>query len=388
MRKSSIIIFLFVLGVFVMQIQIAQAGFGISPPFVKTKKPIFPGSHFEQIVTLLRSDTEDDLMARIKIDAPELADWVSVKQGLEFDLPENQLQVPMRIIVDVPNDAEIGNYQGYLNIQILPKKRSLDGGVAIALGARVDIDLEITDEPFVDFSIRNISIPDLHKFKSPWDWKLFSYLFYRLNVVMRIENTGNVPVSPSRVHVDVFDLNEKELLETYDDEKFDKVEPFATSEITADFSSNLGLGEYWAKIRVYQDNEIIHKDKIIFAVKPPDSANGGRPEGPWPFIVMGFLILSGIIAIILLAWLKVWRLLFWLYRFISAPFRLLLKVLQKYYENIKAAFWRYLHKKSSKYQDTNNVEIADLADVEEDELNDNNYDVHEKKEEGKDRQEE
>jgi hypothetical protein len=355
MRKPGIIIFLLVLGVFFVQAQAVEAGFGISPPFVKTKKPIFPGSHFEQVITLLRSDTDDDLIARIKIDAPEIDGWISIKQGNEFELPADQLQIPMQVVIDVPDTAEIGNYQGYLNIQIVPKQRSLDGGVAIALGARVDIELEITDEPFLDFSIRNISIPDVHKLNKPWNWKLFSYLFYRLKVVMRIENTGNVPVAPSSVHVDVYDLNEKELLEAYDDKKFDKVEPFATSEITADFPTKLGIGEYWAKIRVYQDNEIIHKDKIIFAVKPPDPATKGRPEGPWPWLVMGGLILSGLIIIGLLIWLRFWRLFIWLYRFVSWPFKALFRILRKYYQQGKALFWRWLHRKSSQYQDMKKI---------------------------------
>ncbi len=354
-----------------MQAQIAQAGFGISPPFVKTKKPIFPGSHFEQTVTLLRSDSEDELMARIKVDAPEIADWISIEQGTEFELPANQLQVPMHVIVDVPDDAEIGNYQGYLNIQIVPKQRSLDGGVAIALGARVDIELTVTDEPFVDFSIRNISIPDLHKLNKPWDWKFFSYLFYRLNVVLRIENTGNVPVSPTKVHVDVYDLTEKKLLESYDDTRFDKVAPFATEEIKADFPTKLGVGEYWAKIRVYQENEIIHKDKIIFAVKPPSLETKGRPEGILPWIVVGGLILSALIIVLIAIWFKFWRLFFWFYHLIRVPFDALFGLLKKHYRQGKVVFWRYLHRKSSEYQGVDNksinenkMEEGDETDVE------------------------
>jgi hypothetical protein len=367
MRKPGIIIFLLVLGIFVMQTSVAEAGFGISPPFVKTKKPIFPGSHFEQIVTLLRSDTEDELIARIKVDAPDIADWISIKQGNEFELPAGSLQVPMHVVIDVPETAEIGNYQGYLNIQIVPKQRSLDGGVAIALGARVDIDLEITDEPFVDFSIRNISIPDIHKFNRPWDWKLFSYLFYRLNVVMRIENTGNVPVSPTKVHVDVYDLNEKELLESYDDEKFDQVEPFATADTKATFPTKLGVGEYWAKIRVYQENEIIHKDKIIFAVKPPDPATKGRPEGLWPWIVMGGLIFSGLTIIILLLLFKIWRLFFFIGRIVLFPFKKLFRLLQKYYQQGKVIFWRWMHRKSSQYKDMDNSKQINSQETSKDE---------------------
>ena len=331
-----------------------QAGFGISPPFVRTKQPIFPGSHFEQKITLLRSDAEDELMARISVEAPDIAEWITVKQGLEFDLPTGKLQVPMIVEVDVPDSAATGNYQGHLNIQIVPKNRNTGGGVAIALGARVDIDLEVTDTAFVDFVIKKITIPEFERLKKPWNWKIFSYFFKRLEAIIKIENVGNVAVAPTKVHIDVYDLTEKKLLESYDDKSIAKTEPFSTKSVRASFPTKLGVGEYWAKIRVYKENKIIHNDKIIFAVKPAGSINNGRPPGAWPWILMGAYIVSIFLILATLAWLRSWRYVFKLLFIIFWPLRILFSMLKRLSDSIKVKFWKWMHRKSAEHQEDNN----------------------------------
>src|SRR3989339_452196 len=179
----------------------AQAGFGISPPYLKTDKPIFPGANYEQTITLL------------------------------------------------PDSAEIGDYKGYINVKIVPKVQSGGSGVSIALGARIDIDLRITDKAFLDFNVRRVSIPDFEQLGTPWKWPIFSWFFYRTKVEMKIENTGNIKVAPSKVHIDVYDLTEKELLESYDDNSIEKVEPFKTETVVASFPTKLKPGQYWGKIK-------------------------------------------------------------------------------------------------------------------------------------------
>ncbi|MCK5061670.1 hypothetical protein KAR28_03910 [Candidatus Parcubacteria bacterium] len=354
MRIRLFIIIFFIIGGFLLCASESQAGFGISPPFVKTKKPIFPGSHFEQKITLLRSDAEEELMARITVEAPDIAGWITVQQGLEFDLPAGKLQIPMIVEVNVPDGTPNGNYQGHLNIQIVPKNRNVGGGVAIALGARVDIDLEVTDVAFMDFVIKKISIPEFEKFKKPWNWKIFSYFFERLTAVMKIENTGNVPVAPTKVHIDVYDLGEKKLLESYDDESIDKTEPFSTKSVKAGFPTKLGVGEYWAKIRVYNDNKIIHNDKIIFAIKPAGSINNGRPVGVWPWVLMGSYIVFVLLVIAALVWMRSWRYLLKLLFVLLWPVRFLWRILRKLFNTLKIKFWQWMHQKSAEYQPSNN----------------------------------
>lgn len=342
-KKLFLTIFIFfgVLGA----MNVAQGGFGISPPYVRTNKPIFAGSHYEQRITLLRSSADDDLEAIITINAPEIEPWISLDKGDVFDLPKGKFQVPMVVMVDIPPDAEIGNYKGHINIRIAPKDKSRGAGVAIALGARVDIDLEVTDETFVDFIIRKVSIPDMEEFTKPWNWPIFSYFFYKMDVNITLENSGNTEIAPTKVHVDVYDLSEKELLASYDDKSIDKIDPFIQDETTASFRTKLSAGQYWAKIKIYKDKDIVHKDKIIFTVKGAGSTAGGLKMGWQPWAMLSGMILICIFILLLAIKLRSWRILL----IFLWPFFFIVKKLLAMLGAIKSKFWRWIYNKSSQH---------------------------------------
>lgn len=325
-----------------------EAGFGISPPYVKTNKPIFAGSQYEQRITLLRSSAEDDLEAKITINAPEIEPWISLDKGSVFDLPKGKLQVPMVVRVDIPEDAEIGSYKGHINIRISPKGGSQGAGVAIALGARVDIDLEVTDETFIDFTIRKTDIPDFEEFTKPWNWPIFSFFFYKMKVVTKIENGGNVGVAPFKVHVDVYDLTEKNLLASYSDNSIRKVEPFLTQDVEAEFRTDLKAGQYWGNIKIFKDKDtVIHKDKIIFTVREAGSTPGGIKMGWGPWLMLSGIVLSILIIIGIMIKYRSWRMLM----IIIWPFLFILKKLISLLRFINVKFWKWVHKKTAKYQD-------------------------------------
>jgi len=329
----------------------AEAGFGISPPYVKTAKPIFPGSHYEQKIMLLRSAADEDLQAEIKINAPEVESWISIDKGAVFDLPSDSLRIPMVVNVDVPADAEIGDYKGYINVRIVPKNKNQGGGVAIALGARIDIELTVTNEEFIDFLVRQVTVPDIEKLKKPWNWKIFSYFFYRTKVIMKIENTGNTKVAPSRVNLEIYDLNEKELLESYDDTSIKKIDPFVIKETTASFPTNLEVGHYWAHVKIYKDKDIIHKDKIAFAVVPNGELPGGTKLGIWPWLMVGGMLAGAALIIFALVKIRVWRYLFMLLLLLAWPFRFVWRKISNLWNNLKIRFWKWIHRKSARYQD-------------------------------------
>ncbi len=350
-KKDKIILSIF-LGVLLLgSANMAHAGFGIQPPYVKPGKPIFAGSHYEQRIVLLRSSADADMQAIIKVSAPEIGSWISIDKGESFDLPKDQLRVPMVVMVDVPSDAEIGNYKGHLNIRIVPKEKNLTNGVAIALGARVEIDLTVTDESFVDFIVRKVDIPSIEQLKRPWNWKIFSWFFYRIKVVMKIENTGNTKISPSRVHIDIYDNAKKKLLESHDDKRIKKVEPFMTNDVVAVFPTNLGPGEYWGKISIYKDKDIIQKNEIIFTVFASGKAPTPLKLGKWPYIMMGALILFILFILGVLIKIKIWNHLWQVLMIFTWPLRYVFKKINNFWACLKRKFWRWMHTKASKYQD-------------------------------------
>ncbi len=333
-----------------------QAGFGISPPYLMTKKPLFPGSHYEQKITLLRSSAEEELQAEVKVNAPEVESWISVKNGMIFDMPKDKLQVPMIIQVDVPEDAEIGDYGGYINIRIVPKSRD-NPGVAVALGARIDIHLAVTDKTFIDFLVRKVEIRDIEKLGKPWNWKIFSWFFYRVKVIMKIENTGNVKVAPTKVSLDIYDLAETELLESHDDMKIKKIDPFTIEEVVATFPTELDVGQYWGKIKIYKEEKIVYKNKTTFTIEPHGKLLGGTKLGIWPWIMLSGLILTGLIIIFILIKIKIWRYIFKILYIISWPIRYIWQKIRILAKIIKIKFWKWMHKKSAHYQDIDDESI-------------------------------
>ncbi|MFC1678137.1 hypothetical protein ACFLZ9_00190 [Patescibacteria group bacterium] len=353
---------------FFASINIAYAGFGISPPELKSDK-LYPGSQYEQLIMLLRSSAEEDLVAQVSVSAPEIESWISIDKGNEFTLPKGSLQIPMVVRVSVPEGAEVGNYQGHINVRISPKNEEKEAGVAIALGARVEIKLVVTKEQFIDFKVRLAEIPDIEKLNKPWSWKIFSWFFYRIKVVMKIENLGNVPVAPSKVTLEVRDILEKDLLESSEDTKIEKVAPFQTERnVMATFPTQLDVGHYWGLFKIYKDQEIVYKEKLPFAVVAPGKL-GGTDLGIWPNIIIGATIVLCLLVIFILIKIKIWLILYKLLLIIIWPFHYLGKWTFRLYRKIKINFWKWMHRKSAKYQqeeEMNNEIQEDMDDEKED----------------------
>ena len=78
-KRLYLILFILPL-VFVFWVNQASAGFGISPPYVKSDR-LIPGTHYEQKISLLRSSAEEELTARVIINAPEIEDWITIDQA-------------------------------------------------------------------------------------------------------------------------------------------------------------------------------------------------------------------------------------------------------------------------------------------------------------------
>lgn len=349
MRNAFSVFFavFFLLSLFVQPV---QAGFGISPPYVRSSKPILPGAHYEQRIMLLRSSSENDLQAKVTINAPGLEEWISIDKGDTFDLPQGELQVPMVVNVDVPEDAEIGDYTGHITVRIVPKDDDRQPGVAIALGARIDIDLEVTNEQFIDFNIRKVDIHDLEVLKKPWSWKIFSWLLYKINVDIKLENTGNVETAPSKVELEVYDLADREIIATYVDKSIKKVDPQLTDTVTASFATDLEPGQYWGHVKIFKDNDIVHKDKMNFTVYPNGKLPGGTALGAMPWIMLSGYILIILTAVFLLVRIKVWKYLYLILYIIFWPLTFSWKKLRSLITALKVRFWKWVGRKASKYE--------------------------------------
>jgi len=328
-----------------------RAGFGVSPPTIRNRQ-LTPGSTYEKEIRLLRSSANEDLQVDIKIDAPEIAAWITLEKGLKFMIPKGDLQVPMKVYFNIPKNAELGNYRGHINVKVTPAGGNKSGGVSIVLGARIDIDLALTNVSFSDFIIKNVSIPSFERLRAPWNFKiwkpLFEKLFYRSVVLMNIENTGNIKTAPSKVVIEVYDISKKKLLETAVDKTIDEINSFSTESVKAYFPTKLLPGQYWSKIKVYKGSQIVNFYEIAFTVEDSGGLGAGaRKLGVYPWLVMLGIIIIAILILLGLIKIKIWRYFIALIGIIIKPS---FKGISSFFGGANKRFWKWVASQADKHK--------------------------------------
>lgn len=232
--------------------QIAFA-FGVSPPFVK-EEHLLSGSQLERIVYLVQSESNENYKAELEFSpgVEEIKHWIKIGQGMEFTIPAGTKQFPLQIEINVPQDAELGQYKGYIWISGKPEK---EGQVTTIAGGTIELNLKVTDQEYSDWQLRGLEIKDLGK-----EEKI-------LKVSLEVENLGNIKTRPSKVHLDVYDNSHQNLLSSGDNTELDWILPFQTKEITAEFSVDLELNQqYWGEVEIYKEGELLLADKRRFDV--------------------------------------------------------------------------------------------------------------------------
>ena len=228
--------------------------FGISPPHVVNDR-LFPGAHYEQQITLSRTDEEKGVKCKVEYDIPGFEKWITLDPGNEFVIPAGERVAKLVVKVDVPKDAKPGRITGNLRITAAPLEPVV-GKINIVLGAQVAIDLVVTSEKFSEMSVLQVKINDIEP-----GWKV--------KVDMKVANKGNQPITPDRVVIDVYDSSFKNLILSAHQDRLAKVKAFETKEVSAYFDQKkLEVGQYWGDVKVYRNGEVAWEEKAIFTVQP------------------------------------------------------------------------------------------------------------------------
>lgn len=253
---------LFAVMFFLMDANMVSAGFGITPPYVRNDK-LTQGSTYTQEVVLVRGDPVEDLKAEVTVNVPGIEDWISIDRGTEFLLPQGQKQVPMLVTITVPPNADYERYTGSIRIRTMSPDPA--SGVSIALGAQIDVDVRVVDE-IRDFEVKRVKISETEEPTRFW------WLEYpgKISFLMGIENTGNAPVAPSRVQLDIYDKRGSIVLETsYNTNDIEQVLPFETREVAAYLPTRLPPGAYLVRYSIYRfEDEVKRSGELTLSVLP------------------------------------------------------------------------------------------------------------------------
>ena len=248
------------------------AGFGITPPYVRNER-LTKGSEFTQEIILVRGDPVEDLKAEITINVPGIEDWFTIDRGTEFILPKGQSQVPMRVTVNVPDNAPYESYKG--NIRVRTVSPDLSSGVSIALGAQIDVNIRVVDK-ILDFDVRRVQLAETEQPRKLW-WLDFPG---KIKFTMTLNNTGNAPVAPSRVTFDIYDKRGSTLLESIENTNaIEKITPFETKPVSAFLPTHLPPGAYLVKYSIYLENEVKRQGELTLSVLPEGTIDGYQGYG-------------------------------------------------------------------------------------------------------------
>lgn len=273
MRKIKLLILFLTVFLPFFTAKPALAGFGVSPAEIYNDS-LKPGSSFEKEITLSRSDAEENLKIVIETDLKETESWVKFEPGKEFIFPKGQNRKTLKVIVSVPNNAELKNYKGLLRIKASSVDSS-NSGVSIVQGARMEVTLVTTSINVDILNIKGLNIPNVD-FQKP------------IKLLVNVQNNGNTEIAPSKIILEIQDLT-KNLIETQEVTKLEKTAPNTTKEITAEFKNNLNGGEYFGVVKVYLDDKLLRSDRLVFKV-------GNPPEGYKPSTSKGIDFLTKIIS--------------------------------------------------------------------------------------------
>lgn len=280
---------------FLCTAQPALAGFGITPPYVRNDR-LTRGTVFEQKITLVRSDPTEDLKAQITMNLPGVESWFSIDKGNEFILPKGETQVPMVVTVRVPEDAAYEAHKGAIRIRTSNANVPEGGGVSIALGAQVDVAIEVVDK-ILDFTVRKIRVTDLEEGRRKWG------LFFpaKISFYMTVENTGNEAFGPTRVRFEIYDSEMEQLLETVENtNRIEKIEPFAIKEVVAELPTRLPAGRYKAKYTIYKNEEVAQENEINLSINTIGTVAGYEGYGFWGLSLLDKLKVFAVVGIPLL----------------------------------------------------------------------------------------
>lgn len=240
-----------------------QAGIGVSPAEI-INDHLKPGGTITQQITLSQSEPNEDIKVTITTDVGDANDWFSFKPGKEFTIPAGQSQFPIEVVINVPSDASLDQFKGAVRFTAVPADQERVGGVSIAKGGRLDVDLITTNKDVGDLLVRLIDIQDLDEGDS-------------LNVDMKIENKGNVTDAPDKVTLEILDLNQNPL-ESLEATEFDTIEPSETKTIQAKFYPTVGIGEFFGIVKVYYNDEVLREERLVFNINKKIEAKDTKEE--------------------------------------------------------------------------------------------------------------
>ncbi|MBN2015204.1 hypothetical protein JW766_00010 [Candidatus Dojkabacteria bacterium] len=264
---------------------------GVSPSDFNNDA-LMAGSHYENEFLISRAEAESAADVTIELNVEGINDWFTVTPSDAFTMAEGEESTRFTVAVDVPDDAEDGNYTGTITVRVADQDQ--EGQVVLVPGVAIKVDLTVSDQEVKSMTVMKASI------------SVFE-VGQKLVLELEIRNDGNVSIAPTKVMLDVSSINDEFLksLETTDVEG--EVDSFTTSTVKVMFDDpELEIGQYFGDVDVYMDDEVVYEDRVVFEVvaatpAPAQPAAKEEEEADRTMLYVGGGVLLVVVLIVGLA---------------------------------------------------------------------------------------
>ncbi len=262
-RSNLIGLFLILAGFFVSfsgsDVPVSEAAFGTSPPWVMNDH-MLPGTTYEQIINLSRSDVSKAMEVSLRFDGDKnLLKWMKVENEDDLIIKSGEKTLPMKVTVKVPRRAALKNYRGGIFVTVEPVQDEVQrgGNVAIKLGAHIAVNITVVGDKLVDYRVKSANVSPLTEED-----------YFRLNV--EVENLGNTEISELNGQVDIYNEEETEILNTLTFGQIaDVVSPDDIVRTQVYFEDYyLEPGSYWVVAKFFKDNELVYENRLHQKIDP------------------------------------------------------------------------------------------------------------------------
>ena len=281
MYKFKKIITFLILTAVILVFPKAVFAFGITPAEINIQD-LNPGSHYETTIYVTRPQAEanEALKVVLETDLGDMSGWFKFVPGKEFDFPMGKSTTSFKVIIDVPENADLKNFKGQITAKGLSDKKASEG-VTIIKGAVLGVNVGTSDVEKLNLKILSMTAPDVNK-GDP------------VRLLINIKNLGNTAVAPDRVNLEIMDLFEKPM-ESLSSSTLQKIEPFTTKEIQAVFNSNLEKGQYRVDASVIFQGKEIAKQRMVLTVNAKPAKTQQNIQKPVPNYVVTRINQTGLI---------------------------------------------------------------------------------------------
>ncbi len=235
-----------------LTVQSAHASFGVSPA-VLSYQNIKPGTSYTTQLTISRANPDKRIRVQIEPDMGEVNDWITFSTGDEFTMERGEGSKIVNATIDIPQSSDLNAFKGHIRIYVFDASQEDSGGVTVVKGTRIDVDLASSDEDYIDFIVRNLSFNEVHVNQD-------------ITLQISAENRGNVPTAPTKVSLEILDIQQQPLDVTLETDNLESLMPGEKKTILATFENPLEKGSYFANTKVYLQDEVIREEMLYFEV--------------------------------------------------------------------------------------------------------------------------